>query len=309
MTFEYIKKRIAHDIGYMDPSDEILTGKDITETDIGYYVNERYVNDLFQALSTQYPEDYEIISTAPFYKSAGTVSATSTGQTLVTNESIFDTGMVGDRVYNSTDATSAVITAYVGATSVTLDTTIDDDWDGDSIYILGHEFALGGEATDSKSIRRVEVKYRASDSFYRVAIQRDQNDLYQYGNEIFWENKPQWYNTTLKVNGIQTSAIGIVPEPKNGEGTIKIRYIEYPTAMSATTDVPRLPLDFQNLLVIGGTIDALRAIRQDAKAERMEMDYQAKKQVAIANYALTRTGTLPRVRTSRRYLQRFNRAI
>lgn len=66
---------------------------------------------------------------------SATVSASSTGYSLVATTSVFNSKMVGLRVYNMTDSTSAVIDSYVSATNVILKTSIGDTWDGDNIKI------------------------------------------------------------------------------------------------------------------------------------------------------------------------------
>ena len=64
-----------------------------------------------------------------------TVSSSSTGYSLVSTTSVFNSNMVGNRIYNKTDNTSAIIDSYVSATNVILKTPINDTWDGDEIYM------------------------------------------------------------------------------------------------------------------------------------------------------------------------------
>ncbi len=73
-----------------------------------------------------------------------TVSASSTGSTLVTTAASFNAGMVGMCVWNKTNNAHAVITGYTNSTTVTLDRAIGDAWDGHSINIGtdAHWFAL-----------------------------------------------------------------------------------------------------------------------------------------------------------------------
>lgn len=310
MTFANIKKRIASNIGYVDSSGDILTGKDITETDIGNWVNDRYIDDLFSVISSQYPEDFTQVGKLNFYKTSGTVSASSTETTLVATSNIFNNGMVGDSVYNSTDGAIAEITAYTSATTVTIDTTIDDDWDGDTIYILGHEFGLGGDATDARSLLKVAVKYGDDDSYYRTCTYKPKNKVYLTGNEIYSESEPIWYPTTVDISGVLTSAIGILPEAsENVASGIEIEYIEQPAALSADADVPRLPLGSHSILVTGGTASALRKLMRLDEADRFEQMYQNERVNTIASYQLTRGTGTPRVRPSRRLRSMIDRTI
>jgi len=75
-----------------------------------------------------------------------TASSSSTGTTLVSSTAVFQSGMVGMTVVNTTDTATAVITAFTDTTTVTLDTSIGDDWDGDSIvmYMDGKYLASNG---------------------------------------------------------------------------------------------------------------------------------------------------------------------
>lgn len=308
MNFLAIKKRVGSNIGYVDLSGDILTTKDITETDIGNWVNDRYLDDLFGELSTQYPEDYEIEAKANFYKVTGTVDATAADTTLVATTAIFNNGMVGDRVYNSTDEESAVITAYTSTTEVTIDTDVDTDWVGDTIYVLGHEFAIGGDATDLRGIRYVGVKYDADDELYKTCTQGDQNFLLKSGSEEYSTASPWFYVTTSKVSTVMTTTLGILPEPtENVSNGILIKYTQLPPALSENADVPRIPLGSHSLLVLGGTADALRKIFKYDQADAYEGRYQLGKQNLIASYALTRQAQTPRMRASsnlRRMLDR-----
>lgn len=300
MTFTNIKKGIASNIGYVDSSGAILSSKDISETDIGNWVNNRYIDDLFSAISAQYPEDYNQAGKLNFYKATGTASSSSTSTTLVTTGNIFNNGMVGDSVYNSTDGEKAVITAYTSATTVTLDTTIDDDWDGDTVYVLGHEFGLGGNATDIRVPLSVAVKYDSDADYYTTCRRIDKKQI--QGGDIFYESDPVWYPTTVDISSVPTSAIGILPEASEAVASgILMDYTEQPAALSSNSDVPRLPLGSHSLLVYGGTADAMRKLMRLDEADRYEQLYQAGKQELIATYTLTRASGTPRVRPPRRF--------
>lgn len=310
MTFTNIKKRIGSNIGYVDSSGDILASKDITATDIGNWVNDRYIDDLFSTLSSQYPEDFTQVGKLNFYKGTGTVDAASTSTTLVTTGNVFNNGMVGDTVYNSTDDSKAVIESYTSATTVTLDTEIGDDWDGDTIYVLGHEFGLGGNATDLRSILRVGVKHSDDDSYYTTCRYVPKNELYEHGNEVYYHTGPVWYPTTVDISGVMTTAIGILPEADEPVANgIELEYIEQPAALSADADVPRLPNGAHSVLVFGGTADALRKLMRLDEADRFEQLYQAGKMEMITTYLLTRGSGTPRVRPPRRVRNLTDRRI
>jgi hypothetical protein len=310
MTFANIKKRIASNLGYVDSSGDILSGKDISETDIGNWVNDRYIDDAFSVLSSQYPEDFRQSGKLNFYKTTGTVSASSTSTTLVATGNIFNNGMVGDKVYNSTDGELAEITAYTSATTVTIDKEIDDDWDGDTIYVLGHEFGLGGNATDARAIESVKVKYDSDDDYYTTCRWSEKNKLFQDGSETYSEVAPVAYRTTVDISGVATTAIGILPEAsENVANGILIEYLEQPSALSSDTDVPRLPLGSHSLLVLGATADGMRKLMRLDEADRYEQKYQAGKVEMITSYTLTRLGQTPKVTPSRRLRNMVDRDI
>lgn len=308
MTLANIIKQVASLIGYVDSSGELLASKDITSSEITNWANNRYIDDLFSTLSSQYPEDFTQIGKLNFYKGTGTVSASSTSTTLVATGNVFNNGMVGDRVYNSTDDESAIITAYTSATTVTLDTEIDDDWDGDTIYILGHEFGLGGNATDMRSILKVGVKYDSDDDYYTTAQQVNKNKALRAGYETYYEAAPVWYPTTVDISSVPTSAIGILPEAsKNVASGIQIEYIEQPAALSSDSDVPRLPLGSHSTLVYGAAADAMRKLMRLDEADRLEQLYQAGKNEMVMTYLLTRGSGTPKVTPSRRLRRMVDR--
>ena len=310
MTFENIKKRIASNIGYVDSSGDILTGKDITETDIGNWVNDRYRDDLFSIISSQFPEDFAQVGKLNFYKATGTASSSSTASTLVATGNVFNNGMVGDKVYNSTDEEITEITGYTSATTVTVDATIDDTWDDDTIYIIGHEFGLGGNATDSRSLTSIGVKYDSNSTYYKKCTYKSKRLTFLNGNETYSEGSPVWYPTTVDIGGVATSAIGILPEAsKNISSGIEIEYIEQPSVLSSNSDVPRLPLGSHSVLVAGGTADALRKLMRLDEADRFEQMYRAEKINIITSYQLTRGTGTPRVRPPRRLERMVDRRI
>lgn len=281
-TFADIKLEVAENVSFVDSGGAILTGKILSEAMIGKYVNRCYAQ-LLRKLIQKYPKDFERTARAPFYKATGTVSASSTGYTLVATTAILNNGMVGDKVYNSDLTASAKITEFTNTTTVTLDVEIGDDWDGDTIYVLGHEFGIGGDAIDSRYIIEVAVMYNTSDTFHRFATY---GDVYPTGAEIYSEIAPRWYKTNVKVAGVPTQAIGIVPEPRlpidNG---IEITYVEFPALLSAAGDVPQLPIDVYDVLVAGATMYSMRKLKRLDEAPPYEKEYYGGMSAVIEDYA------------------------
>lgn len=302
-TFINLKKRVASQIGYVDSSGDILTGKDIDATDIGNWINDRYLDDLVGTLKTHYPEDYEQEAKMNFYKTTGTIDSISS-TTLTATSSIFNNGMVGDRVYNSTRENYKEIDSYTSGTVVVLDDA-PDDWEAtDTIYVLGTEFALGGDATDLEHITWVGVKYDTTDTYYTKCDYKPYNKIYEHGGETYAESDPKWCMTSKKVSSVLTTAIVIVPEAEeNIANGIYMRYAELPSAMSSDTDTPRLPGNHA-VLWMGGVADAYRKLREFDKAKEWESKYQLARQELVMNYPLTRgSGTQKTVPPRRaRYL-------
>lgn len=82
----------------------------------------------------------------------GTASSSSTGTSLVSSANLFTAAHVGKKVYNLADHTDASILAYVSATTVTLDTTIDETWDGDTFRVGDNWADLDMPGTAIKSL-------------------------------------------------------------------------------------------------------------------------------------------------------------
>lgn len=295
MTLTEIRKRVASNIGYVDSSGDVLTGKNITSTDIDNWINDRYLDDLLITLATQYPEDYERIAKTTFYKAAGTI-ATISDTTLTSSDITFDTSMTGDRIYNSTQGNYEEIDSRTSSSEIELDAA-QSSWEvGDTIYVLGHQFAIGGDATDLRHIRQVSVKYNSDDAYYKTCNYKDHNDLFKTGNETYSESNPVWYITSCSVAGVLTTVLGILPEAsENVSDGIRIRYVEVQPAMSADSDIPRLPVGSHSILVKGTTADAFRKMLMFDKAKDWESLYQKARSEMVTEYALTRSSTPPRV--------------
>lgn len=367
MQFSEIKLQIAENIGYDDGSGDILTGGDITEAMLNRIVNRRYY-EVFTRLAEKYREDYTEEALANFYKDTSTVASVS-DTTLTINDAVFTSSMVGDNVYNSTQGETVEITAFTSTTVVTVDSAVDD-WDADdTIYILGYEFPLGGDATDSRYVVEVAVKYTSSDKLFIDCDPRRKGDvnrlITQQRSDLFSQTDPIWYptsaftkslddptftgsglnditvggtytgdsNATYQVvidgestpdtfkwsndngssfeattvavtgsaqtleNGITITfaattghtsteywtfganaklspAIGIRPQPTvaiaNG---IRMRYVALPPELSNDTDEPQLPMGSHHVLVAGGTIDALRRLKEYEEAREYRPEW------------------------------------
>lgn len=307
LTFDQLKKRIGTNLKYYNGT-TWLTDRDVTETEIGDMINEIYRDEVFPIFATQYPQDFQQTGLANSWIANGTVDATSTSTTLVATTSIFTNAMVGLYVWNDTDSERAKITAYTSGTTVTLDTTIDNDWDGDSIYVLGQEFTFGGDATDLYVLSNVGIKYNDTNDYYTRAQVRFKDDFYDYGNEVGDEANPYFYETTITVGSTLTSGIGLIPQfSKKITNGLEVTYIKKPTALSSSGDTLRLPVDTP--VIYGATARAYE-IKQDLQtAAYWTSKYEMSKRTAIARYRPLSTRENLKIRPPRRASYLHNRYI
>jgi len=282
-TFAEIKNRVGQNIKYYDGS-AWLTTRDVTETDVGDFINEIYTEDLFIYVQSRYPEFYRNRATADSWIATGTVNATSAGTTLVATTSIFNNSMIGLNVFNGTDNESAKIAAYTSASTVTLDTSIGDTWDGDTIYVLGQEFAIGGaDAADIYEIEDVGIKFNSTAQYYTRCENRDETDFLQYGDELAIESKPFFYQTTTSVIGVPTTTIGVLPKFREKlSKAIKMTYTARPAEMSGDSDVPRVPSVLP--LIYGATMRAYEKMQDYESAQHWQSRYELSRVRMLAQF-------------------------
>lgn len=280
MTFTNLKKRVFSYINYVDSSGDPITGSDVTATDVGNWINDRYLDEIFPEYSRIKPEYFMQDGTWDNYTATGTVDAASTSTTLVTTSAIFTTDMIDAWVYNTTDGASAKIKSVTNTTTVTLDTTIGDDWDGDTIYVFTGKFTFGGDMTDCYRVEWVGVKYASTDTDFRRVRATNDRDVFERWrgrtqNDTFTQMDPVYMFKTIDVAGAMTSAIEIRPIDWEEaiSDAIYVRYIERPAELSADGDTPRLPIAHHKLLVWGAVADAYTKIGNFDKAQFFEQKY------------------------------------
>lgn len=295
MDFETLKKRAAKQLNLLDSSGEILTGKDITETKLGQAINDGYISDVYPMLQGQHSQDFEQTDYMPNYTVTGTVDAGSTASTLVATTAIFTELMIGLRVYNSTDSESAIITGYTNTTTVTLDTAIDDTWDGDTIVIFDNTFLLGGGTYDAYTVKNVFARYSTAGEYVRVTP-RSYNDLYQSGTETFID--PVYWNTTSSGSrAISIRPLFSVPDTR----ALRIEWQKVPAEMSADADEPSLPTPHQTFLYWYGVKEGA-LLRRDKVLYQMAMsEIDMGKTNLLNHYRPTFSDQPVKVRISRRW--------
>lgn len=291
MTFDEIKKRIGKNVKYYSDTDGWKSGAvDLTETDVADFANEIYLEELYPLFSSQHPHMFHKEIYADSWIASFTVSGSSSGTTLVSTTSVFTNGMVGLNIYNSTTATLSTITAYTSATTVTIASS--QSWNGNTVYILGGEFTLGGDGTDLISVSSVRVLYHPltaptpsndPDTQYIKAELREIEDIKQSGNEIGSEFKPYSYLTTINTATGLVQGIGLFPKFNDYvAGGLKVDYVFKPSAMSLAADVPILPV-FSSIIA-GGTARAFEKMQMWNEASYWTSKYERKKVENISRF-------------------------
>lgn len=250
MQFIDLKKRAGAILNLMDNANAFVALRDISETDIGNWINDAYIEDVFSTLAAQYPQYFERKAYVANYNTSGVADAASTGTTLVATTALFNNSMIGLYVENVTDSARSKILDYTNTTTVTLEDTIGNTWDGDTIRVVQNTFTLAGNASDFYMLEDVRVRYTPDNTVkYIVARQRFEKDLYQTGYEVFNQLAPVFYLTKVQTATVPINAFVISPvmqysDPK----AVYIKYIEKPALLSANADEPYLPLGHHEFL-------------------------------------------------------------
>lgn len=314
MTFTQITQRVGKNIKYYDDTNGWVTGRDVTETDIGEFVNEIYQEELFPLFSSRYPHLFRQTGLLDSHLFSTTVLASSTSTTLNITASAsasFSNQMVGLTIYNSTDAETRTIDSYTSTSSVEVDTAIDDDWDGDTIYVCGAQFALGGDATDFVELERVRVKYDDDDD-YIVAEIRDYQDI-QIENQTIdlvsggSQAYPEAYMTSVLDSSILYPAIGIRPAFDDYvTNAIEFDYIAKPATLSGS-QTPIIPIS--SSLIAGATMRAYDK-KQDMPMSRYWAErYLIAQKKDISRYRPQTSNVPTKIRISRNAYYQQRRII
>jgi hypothetical protein len=280
MTFLNLQKRVFSYLNRVDSTGAAIT-TEILATDVINWINDRYREDLVPEYARANPKYFEQEAWMDSWVATGTVSATSTSTTLVATSAIFTESMVDGTVKNTTDSSSANIVGFTDTSTVTLDTTIGDTWDGDTIYVHNGVYGFDTDATDLMEVTYVGVKYLSTDDDYQRAEAKDQRDLFRNRKgrskyDTFSKVAPVYTIETIDVAGVPKTGIRIFPFDWTSplENAIYFKYVELPAELSADGDIPRLPLGFHKLLVFGATADGLRKLEKFNEANEFESQYQ-----------------------------------
>lgn len=100
---------------------------------------------------------------------------------------------------------------------------------------------------------------------------------------------------------IYAQTIRVFPAP-NDAYTVTLRYYKKPTALSADADVPSLPSEFEELLVVGAAYRVLQVKDNYDQAAILQNKYDELLQKLAVKYSVPQVGTAIRMRINRRAL-------
>lgn len=307
MTFNELKIRVGKNIKYYSNAGGWLTGRDVTETDIEDYINEVYTEEMFPLFVSRWPHLFRHTSWFNSWIMSATV-ATATNQTLTIvtdSNTAFANAFEGLWAYNETQDEYARLKTYVDTDEMTVYDDYDLDADGwtagDTIYILGQEFAFGGDSNDIFSIERVRVKYSATeDTQYSIAELRDKQDLFVTGQEEFSRNRPFVYLTSVQDSGAMYQAIGIAPQFSRDEKitkAIEFDYIAKPAAITGAATTPIIPI--QESIICGATMKAYEKKQDEKMAAYWQTKYELAKKRDISRYKPNTTNVPADIKVNR----------
>jgi len=298
-TLQGITNQVGSNIKlYKLATDAWIDDSDVTEGEIKQFVNLLYRDDLFPEFVNDYPDYFKKSSLLDSWIATGTGDAASTASTLVLTTSVFTNQMAdqGLFIYNETDGVSTYVTGFTSATTVTVNATDMDTWVGDSVYIIGQEFTLGGDGIDSWTVERVRIKYSEGAQYRDVAHEEDYKDLSRYGFETGHEGEPKYYETAVNVADVLTTGIGVWPKLDTKiTGAIRIDRAAKPADLG-DTDRPRLPVSLP--LVDGATAWAFEKKGDYGIADKWWRRYEMHKANAIRNWRPDRTSKARKIRIS-----------
>lgn len=273
MTKGSLIKRIAQKLGYWDYTNaQVLTNEDVREADMLDALNDAYIEASFPEYVKVNPEYYEQEGTWNNWAITSTVNATSTSYTLDIDDASFTSNMVDAIVYNEDLETTAKITAYTDTTTVTLDTEIGDDWDGDTIYVLTGIYTFSGDMTDIYGNPKwAGIKYSSTDTNWQRILLMGERKMYRRSrgrdkDDTFDESAPEYRLTTVDVSDVPTSAIQVRPIPTSPvTGGVYAEYVEKPALLSDDDDVPRFPPGHHKFLSDGAIAEICYGHLDDSK--------------------------------------------
>ena len=307
LTFDQLKKMVGKNLKrYSDTNGWSMSNADVTEADIGELINLTYQDELVPLYVNKFPQNFRKTVRANSWIATGTANAGLTGSILTTTSSIFQNSMVGLYAYNDTDKSKSKIIAYTSGTSVTLQASNIASWSSDAISILGQEFSLGGDASNTYTVESVSIKYNTTDTYYRKLTFVEKPRIFERGYEVGYQSSPLGYLTSLNIGGVLTSGIGILPGfQKKITAAIEADVLITPAKLTLSGDIPRLPVD--NALVAGATKKGFEMKHDFDKANYWQTQYEILTRRSVSRYTPMKIKPQGGVRPSSRVYGFFTR--
>lgn len=327
MTFLNIQREVARNLGLLSQDDTtIYTQGKVTLAGIKKKINSIYQDDIAQPLIRKFPEDFEE-TTYPLqtYRESFTISASSSGTTLIATNPVFNNSdegfsiqIVSGSTFSGPTAPAATATInilqYISNTQVVIDTTYSTAWNGLTGFIMGNEFIFNGDISDTKEIINLFIKYQPTSSYVPAELRR-KSDLPPYKQfKVFSQGRPWFYETTINQNGDQRG-FGILPYPIDYRGLIQMNITTRPPALVNDGDTPQLEvIGVTETLINGTTAWGLRILDLPAKAQEYEevdkdgIVYPRGLKKVIKNYRPVNRSNPKRLRQSQRYYFMWSRS-
>lgn len=298
MTLANLSLEVGRNLQYLNSDrDAWQTGRGVIEADVKAWINEIYREELFPLLSTRYGYMFKKDTQADADIATGVIETIST-TTVNTTTEIFNNSMEEAYVYNATTEDYYQIDSYTDADTVVLTEDVSGDWAiGQTIYVLGKEFVMDGDAEDLYVVKQVEMKYTDDVTNWTPAEKRSEVDLNRFGDESYSTSDPKWYLTTIVDSDVRKWAVGIDPGFTDKDGKIQVTYIEKPETLE-DSDSPFIPLD--NVLIAGATAKAFRVMQDAEGLSFWEREFLRLRQELLNGFTPTKTGGPARRRQSNR---------
>lgn len=297
MTRAEIRTEIADQLGLLaSDGTTILEGK-VTSDGIDRTINRYLQQKIGPYLTNKYPQDFKS-KTLPFqtYTKSFVVSAV-TDTTLDITTTDMPSGVAGFYLQNATDGEKIKIASWTDSSTVELESEPEEDWTGDTIYLLGNEFALAGaDIADLVEVSRIKIRYSTADEYVYTKLVRE-TDALEDGSEMYHKASPKHYLTSLTVSGVKKRAIGILPHPEAYNGDFVIEYTAVFPKMTDDNDVPLLSEYGMGDALIEGVTSWGWAMLKDT-----ENEMKAKKRYEEAVMALARNYR-PRTRGQKMFVR------
>lgn len=301
MTLQEMRTEVARNVNVLTDDGIISSGR-VTQAAIDNKINQIYRDVIGQKLMSKYPNDF-IADLRPqqTFTNTSTISDVS-GTTITAAANIFSSYDVGCQIENPTRSEKARIQTYNNPQQVIVETAPTSDWVGDTVYVLGNHFTLGGQATDLKEFKQIKIKYQPDDTpapatfvNYRDTDWAQPDDFSKY--------TPAFRQKAIKTTAGAVNGIEIMPRPTSYLGEITGSYVEQPPKLVNDTDTPRLAVVGISEALIMGASAHMAVLQGDYdRAQQYRASFQEALEFAFNSYRPKSSNTITKRRLSPKYL-------